>query len=325
MRGTLGTGLGLLAGALVLAVVIVFALYRWDAGARAEEATLRPQPVAPLAAASAGPALPLESSPQPVAIPTNGDPAAGAQVFQAQCNGCHPNANAGIGPALHGPAFSERFPTDGSVAAVVRAGRGGMPAFSADKVSDQDLANLVAYLRTLSAPSASPAVAAAPAPTAASNPAVPAPSPSPAAAASPAAPPSLSASQLTAMEPGLSSFMMETAKRMGRSWFAGQASNWDEAAFEIREAREVLQHGAVRQNASRQQAISSFNTGFMDPLVEAAQGGDKTRYEAAYRSAIQGCNSCHASQTYGAINQPFSFIRVQVPTKSIWDVYAYAP
>ncbi len=117
---------------------------------------------------------------------------------------------------------------------------------------------------------------------------------------------------------------METAKRMGRSWFAGQSGNWDLAAFEAREAQGVLQHGAVRQNASRQQALSSFNTSFMVPLIDAAQGGNQAQYEAAYRAAIQGCNSCHGSQTYSVINQPFSFIRVQVPTSSIWDVYAFA-
>jgi hypothetical protein len=129
---------------------------------------------------------------------------------------------------------------------------------------------------------------------------------------------------LSSITPGLSSYMLETAKRMGRSWFAGQAGNWDEAAFEIREARGVLQQGATRSNVSRNQALQAFNDGFMTPLVSAAQSGDANQYEQAYRNAIQGCNACHASQTYGASNQPFSFIRVQVPTNSIWDVYAYA-
>jgi hypothetical protein len=68
----------------------------------------------------------------------------------------------------------------------------------------------------------------------------------------------------------------------------------------------------------------SFNDGFMTPLAMAAQSGDASQYEQAYRAAIGGCNACHASQTYGVTNQPFSFIRVQVPTNSIWDVYAYA-
>jgi hypothetical protein len=149
------------------------------------------------------------------------------------------------------------------------------------------------------------------------------PAQTPAAAA--ASPTPLSLEQLTAMEPGLSTFMMEAAQRLGVMWFAAQQNNWDFAAFEAREAQEVLQHGAVRQNASRQQGINSFNTNFMEPLIQAAQSGDQAQFQAAYMSAIQGCNSCHGAQTYGTINKPFSFIKIQVPKNSPEEVYAYSP
>ncbi len=166
------------------------------------------------------------------------------------------------------------------------------------------------WLIMASLSSAQPSVAQQPAPT----PAVAAASPTP-----------LSLEQLTAMEPGLSTFMMEAAQRLGIMWFAAQQNNWDLAAFEAREAQEVLQHGAVRQNASRQQGINAFNTNFMQPLIDAAQGGDQTKFQAAYTSAIQGCNSCHGAQTYGTINKPFSFIKIQVPKNSPEEVYAYSP
>ena len=59
-------------------------------------------------------------------------------MFATQCNACHPNANAGIGPALHGSAFASRYPDDATLINVVRRGKGGMPAFPASLVSDQD-------------------------------------------------------------------------------------------------------------------------------------------------------------------------------------------
>jgi mono/diheme cytochrome c family protein len=311
---------------LVAAVLLAIGLYRWDSGQREAEASLRPQPVAPLAASSPQPApvAAIAATPQAVSAPPAGvgDAAAGQAVFQTRCNACHPGANAGIGPALNGAAFNTRYPDDAAIAAVVRSGRGGMPAFSASQVSDTDLANVIAYLRSLG--SGAPVAAAA------STTATPLPAPTvgPTAAAVSsgiaASPTPLSQQTLSSITPGLSSYMLETAKRMGRSWFAGQAGNWDEAAFEIREARGVLQEGATRSNVSRNQALQAFNDGFMTPLVNAAQSGDASQYEQAYRNAIQGCNACHASQTYGVTNQPFSFIRVQVPTNSIWDVYAYA-
>ena len=167
MRGTTATGWGLLIAALVAAVLIVLGLSVWDSRARAAEAALRPPPVAPLAPVSQTPAVPLlaaspvASPAAPSALQAAGDATAGQRVFAAQCNACHPSANAGIGPALYGPQFVQRYPDDGPLAAVIRQGKGGMPAFPPAQLNEQDLANVVAYLRGL----ASGAVAPEPTPT----------------------------------------------------------------------------------------------------------------------------------------------------------------
>jgi mono/diheme cytochrome c family protein len=337
MRASAAVGWAMLLGGLALAAVISIGLYRWDVGARQAEASLRPQPVAPLAAAAAAPPTTAPAA-QPAAIPpSSGDVAAGQAKFLTTCFGCHPNGNAGIGPALHGPAFVARYPDDAAITALVRGGRGGMPAFGPDKLSDTDLTNIIAYLRSLpAAPVAAPGVAVAPSPaiaaaapgaTVAPSPAIAVPLPGVTAAASPAVagatPTPLSQETLSSITPGLSSYMLEAAKRMGPSWFAAEANNWDEAAFEVREAHSVLQAGAARSNPARAQAITAFNDGFMTPLATAAQSGDAAQYQQAYRTAIQVCNACHASQAYGQSGGTLDFIRVQVPTTSIWDVYAY--
>jgi hypothetical protein len=153
------------------------------------------------------------------------------------------------------------------------------------------------------------------------------PATTPTAAAPAATPTPLSLQTLSQITPGLSTYMMETAQRFGVMWFAAQQNNWDLAAFEAREAESVLSHGAIRSssNQSRQQGIVGYNTAFMDPLIQAAQSGDQSRFQAAYTAAIQGCNACHASQNYGAINKPFSFVKIQIPKNSPEDVYAYTP
>ena len=118
MRGTLVSGCGLLVIAGVAALVMVVGLYVWDANARAAEAALRPAPVAPLAPAAQTPILPILSAsplavqPAAPAAAAASDASAGQPVFARSCNSCHPNANAGIGPALYGPQFAARYPED---------------------------------------------------------------------------------------------------------------------------------------------------------------------------------------------------------------------
>ncbi|HEX2912911.1 MAG TPA: cytochrome b N-terminal domain-containing protein [Chloroflexia bacterium] len=76
-----------------------------------------------------------------------GDPAAGLKVFQSNgCAACHPNGGraAGVGPKLAGTTRDDAYITGN-----IRNGRGQMPAFSADQVSDQDITNVIAYIRSL--------------------------------------------------------------------------------------------------------------------------------------------------------------------------------
>ena len=77
---------------------------------------------------------------------TQGDANAGAQAWAAKgCAGCHGvNAEGDIGPKLAGTSL----PFD-TVKNTVRNGKGaGMPKFPADQVSDADIANIYAWLKT---------------------------------------------------------------------------------------------------------------------------------------------------------------------------------
>jgi len=116
--------------------------------------------------------------------------------------------------------------------------------------------------------------------------------------------------------------MIEYAGRMGHVWFAGEAANWDLAQYQLTEMREIQEVGETTRPA-RAVALKSFESSFLDPLEEQIKAQDKAKFEAAYSAAIQGCNSCHGSQTSADWPQGFKFIKVQVPTKSIWDIYKW--
>ena len=86
---------------------------------------------------------PFSPSAPTAAEAPRGDAGRGASVYAATCAGCHgADASGGVGPALRGRGL-----TADEVEAVVATGRGTMPA---GLVSGQDLADVAAYVATLS-------------------------------------------------------------------------------------------------------------------------------------------------------------------------------
>jgi mono/diheme cytochrome c family protein len=71
----------------------------------------------------------------------------GEQLFVRSCNTCHPGGKAGIGPSLE--EINTKMPDDAQLKALIRKGRGNMPPQSKETINDQELENLVAYLRSL--------------------------------------------------------------------------------------------------------------------------------------------------------------------------------
>jgi cytochrome c2 len=83
-----------------------------------------------------------------------GDAAKGKEVYE-QCGVCHSadTDEKKMGPSLKGLFKKEKMangqkPTDASVLSIVNKGKGSMPAF-ADVLSDDEKADLLAYLKTI--------------------------------------------------------------------------------------------------------------------------------------------------------------------------------
>jgi cbb3-type cytochrome c oxidase subunit III len=99
----------------------------------------------------------------PMAMPT-GDAARGLSLFLRNCYGCHGmNGRGGMAPEIGNPVFQQAA-TDAFIARTIQNGRVGtaMPAFqrkAAPVFSDQDIADVLAYLRTLAGPKGQKAMA----------------------------------------------------------------------------------------------------------------------------------------------------------------------
>ena len=106
------------------------------------------------------------ASPPPVAaiLSPHGDDARGLSLFLRNCAGCHGmNGRGGFAPEIGNPVF-QAAASDKFILHTIRYGRVGtpMPAFQrseAPAFSDQDLADILAYLRTLREPPAQKALA----------------------------------------------------------------------------------------------------------------------------------------------------------------------
>jgi len=92
--------------------------------------------------------------PDMTALRLHGDATNGLSLFLRNCAGCHGmNGRAGMAPEIGNPVFQQAA-TDEFIIRTIRKGRIGtaMPAFQSSEApafSDQNIADVLAYLRTL--------------------------------------------------------------------------------------------------------------------------------------------------------------------------------
>ena len=97
----------------------------------------------------------IEAESKKVVAPTAEEIKKGKMLFvKATCWGCHPrgdNSMNGDKP-LKGPRFSKKYQSDEVLMATIRRGSisRGMPPFPPEKLSDQDLKQIVVFVRSLS-------------------------------------------------------------------------------------------------------------------------------------------------------------------------------
>ncbi|MDP1624743.1 MAG: cytochrome c [bacterium] len=77
-----------------------------------------------------------------------GDAVNGEYLFRSKCYGCHvkENPNAIL---LDTADFKARHADDASIISIVRGGPAPMPAFNSQMLDDQEMADVIAYLRAL--------------------------------------------------------------------------------------------------------------------------------------------------------------------------------
>ena len=77
-----------------------------------------------------------------------GDVERGRVAYQRECAGCHGTTGGGSTP-LRGPLINAYYRDDRVLAGLIRDGIGSMPGTPANRLPDQDVADVIAFTRSL--------------------------------------------------------------------------------------------------------------------------------------------------------------------------------
>lgn len=122
--------------------------------------------------------------------------------------------------------------------------------------------------------------------------------------------------------PGLGEIMAQTAVRHAKLWYAGQAQNWDLAAYEVDELHEGFEDAAKFHPTHKQiqQPIPALITQHMDQPLKDLEKAIKTKNLPAFNQHFDeltvGCNACHQVSAFG-------FNRVTRPTHNPFSNQAF--
>jgi len=122
--------------------------------------------------------------------------------------------------------------------------------------------------------------------------------------------------------PGFGAFMGATQVRHAKLWFAGQAENWELAAYELDEIREGLEDAAKLHPTHKDMPVADMIKlnldGPLGDVERAIEAKDNSRFTSAFDGLTAACNACHKAASYG-------FIKVQRPTAPPVSNQVFAP
>jgi hypothetical protein len=127
-----------------------------------------------------------------------------------------------------------------------------------------------------------------------------------------------------AYAPGLGELMTLQQMRHTKLWLAGQAGNWDLAAYELDELGEgfddVVKFHPTHKDSpvAPKDAIPRMMTQPLADVREAVNKKDSTAFAQTYDALTAGCNNCHQATN-------FAFNRVQRPEANPYPNQAFAP
>jgi len=105
--------------------------------------------------------------------------------------------------------------------------------------------------------------------------------------------------------PGIEQFMNATQTEHAKLWFAGSARNWELAAYQLGEIKEIMSDiGELYQkfkDLPLDKMLDDVITGPIAETEKALDAKDFAKFSAAYGTLTDACNACHQATGNGFI------------------------
>jgi hypothetical protein len=122
--------------------------------------------------------------------------------------------------------------------------------------------------------------------------------------------------------PGLEQFMGVIQNEHAKLWYAGQARNWELAAYQLGEIKEIMSDVQdlvpTFKNLPLADMLDTVITNQIADLEKALDAKDFTKFSASYGKLTEACNSCHQAAGNG-------FVVIQRPTQAGFSNQNFAP
>jgi hypothetical protein len=98
--------------------------------------------------------------------------------------------------------------------------------------------------------------------------------------------------------PGLGEYMTTIQLHAGKLWFAGNATNWGLANYELDELKETMEAAKLLKAEKNGVKISNVLDAVLQSqiaqLEEAIKRKGKPEFQKAYDATLSACNGCHS-------------------------------
>ena len=118
---------------------------------------------------------------------------------------------------------------------------------------------------------------------------------------------SLTGEDLAAIQPGLARLMPEIGNRVWKLYYAAQAKNWPLAKFQLKEARKLMELGALTR-PKYEKDLGKFIEKRVMPMMGALESENLEKFNEEFEKTVEQANAYHE-----AYDKPF--LRWKVPAE----------